>query len=154
MQPRPVVDLNGDPRRLRAPQSVAMGMRLWQVPLAGGAPAALTPVDGHELGYLNAWQVPSGMFLENVPGCGGDGLLFRLTPDMQIKQVTVPGVDTDKTVRVVGVTDDKLLLKTRGGCGSPTKVLRIYDPAANTATVLSGPAGSGGVKSAILYPTS
>ena len=119
-----------------------------------GAPAALTPLDGHELGYLNAWQVPSGMFLENVPGCGGDGLLFRLTPDMQIKQVTVPGVDTDKTVRVVGVTNDKLLLKTRGGCGSPTKVLRIYDPAANTATVLSGPAGSGGVKSAILYPTS
>jgi TolB protein len=136
------------------PQSVDMGMRLWQVPLAGGAPTALTPVDGHEIGYLNAWQVPSGTFLENVPGCGGDGLLFLLTPDIQIKQVTVPGVDRDKTVRVVGVTADKLLLKTSGGCGSPTKVLRIYDPAANTAIVLSGPSGSGGVKSAILYPTS
>jgi hypothetical protein len=135
------------------PQSVDMGMRLWQVPLAGGGPTALTPVDGHELGYLNAWRVPSGMFLENVPGCGGDGLLFRLTPDMQIEQVAVPGVDRDKTVRVVGVTADKLLLKTSGGCGSPTKVLRIYDPAANTAAVLSGPSG-GGVKSAILYPTS
>jgi hypothetical protein len=136
------------------PQTVDMGMRLWQVPLAGDAPTALTPVDGHEIGYLNAWQVLSGTFLENVPGCGGDGLLFRLTPDMQIKQVTVPGVDRDKTVRVVGVTADKLLLKTSGGCGSPTKVLRIYDPAANTATVLPGPSGGGGVKSAILYPTS
>jgi hypothetical protein len=133
------------------PQNVDMGVRLWQVPLAGGAPTALTPVDAHELGYLDAWQVPGGTFLENVPGCGGDGLLFRLTPDMQIKKVIVPGVDSDKTVRVVGVIADKLLLKTSGGCGSPTMVLRIYDPVANTATVLSGPSGGGGVKFAILY---
>jgi hypothetical protein len=136
------------------PKDVDMGMRLWQVPLDGGAPTALTPVDTHELGYLNAWQVPSGTFLENVPGCGGDGLLFRLTPDMQTKQVIVPGVDKGKTVRVVGVTGDKLLLKTSGGCGSPFMVLRLYDPATNTATVLPGPSGNGGVKRAILYPTS
>jgi hypothetical protein len=137
-----------------APGNVDMGMRLWQVPLAGGAPTALTPVDRHELGYLNAWQVPSGIFLENVPGCGGDGLLFRLTPDMQIKRVIVPGVDKERTVRVVGVTGDKLLLKTTGGCGSSSKVLRLYDPAANTATVLPVPSGNGSVKAAILYRTS
>jgi hypothetical protein len=136
------------------PGNVDMGMQLWQVPLAGEAPTALTPVDGHGLGYLNAWQVPSGTFLENVPGCGGDGLLFRLTTDTQPVQVTVPGVDRDKTVRVVGVTGDKLLLKTSGGCGSHTMVLRIYDPPTNSATVLPSPSGNGGVKRAILYPTS
>lgn len=57
-------------------------------------------------------------------------------------------------MRVVGQTADKLPLKTTGGCGSPNKVLRIYDPAANTATVLQGPLGIGDVKVAILYPTS
>jgi hypothetical protein len=133
--------------------SMGMGMQLWQVPLAGAAPTALTPVDGHEIGYLNAWQIPSGTFLENEPGCGGDGELFRLTTDMQTKLVPVPGLDSNKTVRVVGVTADKLLLKTSGGCGSRSMVLRIYDPAANRATLLPGEPGNGSVKRAILYPT-
>lgn len=134
------------------PRNVDMGMQLWQVPLAGGSPTRLVAPTEESLGYLNAWQIPSGTFLENVPGCGGDGLLFRLTTGMQTTQVIVPGVDRDKTVRVVGVTGDKLLLKTTGGCGSHAMVLRIYDPAANTATVLPSPPGSGSVRRAILYP--
>lgn len=128
--------------------------QLWQVPLAGGAPTALTQVNGHDLGYWNAWQVPSGTFLQNVPGCGGDGLLFRLTTDMQTEQVIVPGVDKEKPVLVVGVTNDKLVLKTTPGCASRTMSLVIYDPAANTATALPSPPGNGGMKNAILYPTS
>ena len=128
--------------------------QLWQVPLAGGAPTALTPVNGHGLGYLNAWQLPSGTFLDDVPGCGGDGLLFRLTNDMQTTQVDVPGVDHGKTVVAIGVTADKLVLKTRGNCGSPDTSLRTYDPAANTSTVLLGPPLNGGdVHTVILYPT-
>lgn len=136
------------------PGDVDMGMQLWQVPLTGETPTALTPVDEQQIGYLNAWRVPSGTFLENVPGCGGDGLLFRLTTDMKVDQVIVPGVDKGKTVRVVGVTGDKLLLRTAGNCGSHNMVLRIYDPAANTATLLPGPPGDGSVQRAILYPNS
>jgi TolB protein len=128
--------------------------QLWQVPLAGGAPTALTSVNGRDLGYQNAWQLPSGTFLDDVPGCGGDGLLFRLTADMQTTQVDVPGVAHGKTVVAVGVTADKLVLMTRGNCGSPNTSLRTYDPAANTSTVLLGPPLDGGdVKRAILYPT-
>ncbi|MCV7408218.1 hypothetical protein AWC05_18870 [Mycobacterium florentinum] len=135
------------------PPGVADGAQLWQVPLDGGAPTALTPVDDGQIGYQNAFRVPSGTFLENVPGCGGDGLLFRLNADMTTTQVTVPGVDSGRTVRVVGVTGDKLLLRTSGNCGSHNAVLRVYDPAANSATVLPGPPGDGSLERAILYPT-
>jgi hypothetical protein len=133
------------------PPGKSMTMQLWQVPLAGGTPTALTPVDEHN-GYLNGWQIPSGTFLENQPGCGGDGELFRLTTDTHAELVRVPGLNPNQAVRIIGVIGDKLLLKTTGGCGSHSMVLRIYDPAANTATILSGPPGDGGVKRAILYP--
>ena len=136
------------------PGNVDMGMQLWQVPLAGGVPTALTPVNGQDLGYLNAWQLPSGTFLDDVPGCGGDGLLFRLTTDMQTTQVDVPGVDHGKTVIAIGVTADKLVLEANTGCGSRANSLLTYDPAANTSTVLLGPPLNGGdVERAILYHT-
>jgi hypothetical protein len=89
-----------------------------------------------------------------VPGCGGDGLLFRLTKDMQTTKVTVPGVDSGNTVIAIGVTADKLVLKTHRNCGSRATSLQTYDPAANTSTVLLGPPLNGGdVERAILYPT-
>jgi hypothetical protein len=133
---------------------VASESQLWQVPLAGGAPTALTSVNGQDLGYLNAWRLQSGTFLDDVPGCGGDGLLFRLTQDMQTTEVTVPGVESGHTVVAIGVTADKLVLETRTGCGSRATSLRTYDAAANTSTVLLGPPVNGGdVKRAILYPT-
>jgi TolB protein len=119
--------------------------QLWQVPVAGGAPTPLTPLDDG-LGYMDAWQLPSGTFLRNVPGCGGDGLLFRLTPDMQVKPVTVPGADSTKAVVGIGVTGDKLVVEASTGCGARTRSLLLYDPAANTATVLLA-----GVQGAILY---
>jgi hypothetical protein len=128
--------------------------QLWQVPLASGAPTALTSVSGQDLGYQNAWQLPSGTFLDDVPGCGGDGLLFRLATDMQTTQVDVPGVAHGKTVVAIGVTADKLVLTTRGNCGSPNTSLRIYDPADNTSTVLLGaPLNGGDVTRAIVYPS-
>jgi hypothetical protein len=130
-----------------SPTVVADEVQLWQVPLAGGVPTPLTPVDEHSLGYRDAWQLPSGTFLQDVPGCGGDGLLFRLTTDMQTQRVTVPGVDRANAVVGVGVTADKLVVEANMGCGSRTRSLLIYDPAANTATVLLAD-----VKRAILYP--
>jgi hypothetical protein len=128
-------------------------LQLWQVPLAGGAPTALTPVNGQDLGYGNAWQLTSAIFLNDVPGCGGDGLVFRMTKDMQVTQVTVPGVDRENTVIALGVTGDKLLVETSRGCGTRVKELRIYDPAANSSTVLLGPPVTGSLTGAMLYPS-
>ncbi len=132
------------------PPALAGGTtQLWQVPLAGAAPTALTPANEQDLGYRDAWQVPSGTFLQNVPGCGGDGLVFRLTADMQTNRLTVPGVDSKNAVFVVGVAADKLVLRADNGCGSRSMSLLIYDPVANTSTVLL----NGGVTRAIIYPT-
>jgi hypothetical protein len=132
--------------------TVYRGPQLWQVPLDGGAPTALTPDTGDDMGYWNGFQLPNGTFLESVPGCGAHGFLFRITPDMKTTQLTIPGVDRDRVVALIGVTEDNLLIKTSMGCGSSAQSLLAYNPAANTSTVLSGPPGSVDVKTAILYP--
>ncbi|MFN8070199.1 MAG: hypothetical protein U0R66_00065 [Mycobacterium sp.] len=136
------------------------GSQLWQVPLAGGAPTALTAVNsgqeripgfGPDLGDTDAWQLPSGTFLQSLGACGST-FLSRLTPDMHTTPVTVPGVDSRHSVLVTGVTADKLVLRATMGCGSGISLL-TYDPAANTSTVLLGPPiNGGGVTDALLYP--
>jgi hypothetical protein len=131
--------------------------QLWQVPLDGGAPTALTAPNsgqqdsgfGQDLGDGNAWQLPSGTFLQSAGACGSM-FLSRLTPDGHTTKVTVPGVDS--SVLVAGATADELVLMAKLGCGANTSLL-AYDPAANTSTVLLGPpVNGGGVKDALLYP--
>jgi hypothetical protein len=136
--------------------------QLWQVPLGGGAPTALTAVNtvpkdpgyGQDIDDEDAWQLPSGTFLQSRQVQGAScawGFLSRLTPDLQTTEVTVPGAETG--VLVTGVTADKLVLRATVGCGGVTSLL-TYDPAANASTVLLGPpVNGGGVIDAILYPT-
>jgi hypothetical protein len=132
--------------------------QLWRVPLAGGDPVAETAVDtgqqdsgfGNDLGDADAWQLPSGTFLQSQAGCG-PGFLSRLTPDMHTTAVTVPGVTDSGHVSVIGATADTLVLRAHVGCGSGRSLL-TYNPAANTTTVLLGPpVNGGGVQNAILY---
>jgi hypothetical protein len=132
--------------------------QLWRVPLAGGDPVAETAVDtgqqdsgfGNDLGDADAWQLPSGTFLQSQAGCG-PGFLSRLTPDMHTTAVTVPGVTDSGHVSVIGATADTLVLRAHVGCGSGSSLL-TYNPAANTTTVLLGPPVNGGaVQNAILY---
>jgi hypothetical protein len=134
--------------------------QLWQVPLDGGAPTALTAVNsgqgddpgfGEDLGAADAWQLPSGTFLQSLGACGTT-FLSRLTPDMHTTKVTVPGVDSDQSVLVKGVAGDKLVLQATMSCG-PGVSLLTYDPAANTSDVLLGPPVNGGsVTEAMPYP--
>jgi hypothetical protein len=135
------------------------GGQLWQVPLDGGRPTALTAVnsgDGDtpgfegDLGDVNAWQLPSGTFLQSLGACGSS-FLSRLTPDGHTARIDVPGAEG--SVDVVGATADKLVLQTRLGCGDGTALI-TFDPAANTIAVLLGPPVNGGsVKNAFLFPT-
>ena len=134
-----------------------LGSQLWEVPLDGGTPTALTAVNsgleddpgfGGDIGDTVAWQLPSGTFLQSTGACGTI-FLSRLTPDMHTMRVKVPGVSD--SVAVAGVTGDKLLLLAKVGCGGTTSLL-TYDPAANTSTVLLGPpVNGGGVTDALLY---
>jgi hypothetical protein len=133
------------------------GAQLWEVPLDGGAPTALTAVNsgeenagfGGDLGDGDAWQLPSGTFLQSAGACG-TVFLSRLTPDMHTMKVTVPGV-SDSFVVVTGAAADKLVLRAKVGCAGTTSLL-TYDPVANTSTVLLGPpVNGGGVTDALLY---
>ena len=108
------------------------------------------PGFGKDLGDTDAWQLPSGTFLQSMGACGSM-FLSRLTPDMHTTKVTVPGVDS--SVRVTGATADKLVLQAKLGCGGGVSLL-TYDPAANTTTALLGPpVNGGGVTDALLYPS-
>jgi hypothetical protein len=132
--------------------------QLWRVPLDGTTPTGLTAVnsgggrdpgfDG-DLGDSDAWQLPSGTFLQSIGGCG-TAFLSRLTPDGHATRVKVPGLSD--SVIVDGVSGDKLVLVAKAGCGPGTSLL-TYDPAANTFTALLGPTVNGGsVTQAIVYP--
>jgi TolB protein len=134
------------------------GSQLWEVPLDGGAPTALTALNtgqeddpgfGGDIGDRIAWQLPSGTFLQSAGACG-TMFVSRLTPDMHTTRVDVPGVDSS-SVEIAGATADKLVLLAKVGCGGTTSLL-TYDPAANTSTVLLGPPiNGGGVTEALLY---
>jgi hypothetical protein len=128
--------------------------QLWQVPLNGGAPTELTAVNPSngdpawgDYGESDAWQLPSGTYLQSLPSCG-PAFLSRLTPDKHTTGVAVPGVGGPASgAAVVGVDGAALDLVaiTKPGCGGgrQSSLLR-YDPAANTPTVLLGPPVNGG----------
>jgi hypothetical protein len=132
--------------------------QLWQVPIDGTAPTALTAVNsgqGDDPGFRGdygdtvAWQLPSGTFLQSAGACG-TMFVSRLTPDGHTTRVNIPGLSS--SVRVSGVSGDKLVLIAKAGCGGGTSMV-AYDPAANTYTALLGPTINGGsVAEALVYP--
>jgi hypothetical protein len=134
------------------------GSQLWKVPLDGGAATALTAVNsgqeddpgfGRDISDGDAWQLPSGTFLQSAGACGSM-FLSRLTPDMHTTRVKIPGVS--ENIGVAGVIGDRLLLLAQVGCSGTTSLL-TYDPAANASIVLLGPpVNGGGVSEALLYP--
>jgi TolB protein len=136
--------------------------QLWEVPLDGSPPTPLTAVNsaqeddpgfGPDLGDVDAWALPGGTFLQSEGACGSS-FLSRMTGDGHSTRVTVPSVDNQNSVRVVGVAGDnsKLVLTAALNCGPGTALL-TYDPSANTSTVLLGPQVNGGsVIAAREYP--
>lgn len=161
--PPPMPGGSCDPVRWWTPTAILAnctgdsGVQLWQVPVDGDAPTALTAPNsrnGDDPGFQgdygdgDAWQLPSGTFLQTAGACGSI-FLSRLTPDKHTTKVTPPGMES--SVIVAGATADKLLLVGKVGCGGTTSLVS-YDPATNTDTVLLGPPVTGGaVIEALLY---
>jgi hypothetical protein len=132
--------------------------QLWRVPIDGTAPTALTAVNsgqGDDPGFRGdygdtaAWELPSGTFLQSMGACG-TMFVSRLTPDGHTTRVKIPGFSS--SVRVSGVSGDKLILIGKAGCGGGTSMV-AYAPATNTYTTLLGPTINGGsVAEALVYP--
>jgi TolB protein len=129
--------------------------RLWLVPVSGDTPTALTaPNDGQkgpDIEDMNAWKVPAGTFVQAAGGCGFV-YLAKLNPDGTTTQVSVPDVDNNKSIDVVGVNGGNLDLHASAACGGG-QLLVDYDPAANKSTVLLGaPLNGGGVDRVLPFP--
>jgi TolB protein len=104
--------------------------RLWLVPASGARPSALTPVRNpakppHDYGDLDAWQLPSGLYLQSAGACGTLEL-NRQAANGSITKVTVPGM-TDSPV-VVTAYGAQLLIGQLGCEGSGGQ-LAWFNPA-------------------------
>jgi hypothetical protein len=107
--------------------------RLWLVPASGARPSALTPVRNpaqppHDYGDLDAWQLPSGLYLQSAGACGTLEL-NRQAANGSITRVTVPGM-TDSPV-VVTAYGAQLLIGQLGCEGSGGQ-LAWFNPATGT----------------------
>jgi hypothetical protein len=89
--------------------------QLWLVPANGAKPKALTPVrkSGMDLGDLDAWALPSGLYLQSAGACG----LLELNKQAKngsVASVPLPGLPAGTSVAVVTALGPQLLLHGRG----------------------------------------
>jgi hypothetical protein len=99
---------------------------LWLVPSGGATPTELTPVRkaSFDLGDIDAWQLPSGLYLQSLGACGTLEL-NKQASDGSVTAVTVPGMTTSP---VVVTADGARLLVEQQGCAGRGQ-LAWYDPA-------------------------
>jgi hypothetical protein len=93
------------------------GGQLWLVPAGGATPRALTPVrkSGPDLGDLDAWALPSGLYLQSAGPCGTLEL-NRQAANGSVSAVRVPGFPggAGASVAVVTALGSRLLLHGLG----------------------------------------
>ena len=104
--------------------------RLWLVPVSGARPSALTPVRNpakapNDYGDIDAWQLPSGLYLQSLGACGTLEL-NKQAGNGSITRVTVPGMaDSPAVVTAAGAR----LLVEQLGCEGAGGQLAWYNPA-------------------------
>lgn len=124
----------------------ARGPQLWIVPVSGAIPTQLTPVrtDGPDFGDMDAWQLPTGLYLQAETGCGPPFIAEQLAGG------TVQAVSGGSASLVVATSGDLMLVR-QSGC-VPGSSLAWFNPATGTRQpVLTALANSTGVIAAIPY---
>jgi hypothetical protein len=127
----------------------AIGPQLWLVPVSGAAPTALTPVrtSGPDFGDVDAWQLPTGLYLQAEPGCGPP-FIARQPADSAAQVVAVPGGAASV---VVATSGDQMLVQQFHECVTGSS-LSWFNPATSASQpVLTAPANSVGVVAAVPY---
>jgi TolB protein len=120
--------------------------QLWLVPVNGAKPKALTPVrkSGMDLGDLDAWALPSGLYLQSAGACGTLEL-NKQARNGSIAPVPVPGLPAGTSVAVVTALGPQLLIHALG-C-TPGSQLVWFNPATKAERWLF----KSGVESVIPY---
>lgn len=89
--------------------------QLWLVPASGARPTALTPVrkSGPDLGDLDAWSLPSGLYLQSAGPCGTLEL-NKQARNGSVAPVPVPGLPASASIAVVTALGSQLLVHGLG----------------------------------------
>jgi hypothetical protein len=124
--------------------------QVWLVPLNGAA-RALTPVrdgGGPDLGDLDAWQLPTGVYTQGLGGCG-TVFIGHQSPGGTVTEVNVPG-GTDNNL-VVAASGSRLMVLEVSGC-TPSASLVWLNPASGAEqNVLMAPAHDYGVMAVVPF---
>jgi hypothetical protein len=132
------------------PASPAYAPQVWLVPVTGARGTALTPVrtSGPDLGDLDAWELPGGLYVQALGACGTQ-FIGQQSATGTVQQVSVPGSSGDN--RVVATAGSRLLVLEVSEC-TPSASLAWLDPATGAiSNVLLAPAHRYGVMSVIPF---
>jgi hypothetical protein len=114
-------------------QTGVAGGNMWLVPASGGTPTALTPPRRKvtfDAGDFNAWQLPSGLYVDGVGACGT--LVIGRQPAHGAEQmVRVPDAPSSL---IITATRTRLLVERLNGC-NPGASLVWLNPATHKLTV-------------------
>jgi hypothetical protein len=126
--------------------------RLWLVPVSGAGPTALTPQrssSGPDLGDLNAWSLPSGLYLQATGACGVI-YIAKPTSTGAAATVTVPET-TGNDNQIVAADGPRLLVRAQTSCQASTSLLWFNPATAATQLLIRAPSGLQGVVADIPY---
>lgn len=118
--------------------------QLWLVPTSGATPTALTasPPAAGDVGDLDAWQLPSGTYLQDAGACGYV-YVAKLASDGLTASVAVPGVPGGDSTVILGAQGNSLAIDALPACRQGASLM-WFAPATNSVTPLLGGAASGG----------
>jgi hypothetical protein len=126
--------------------------RLWLVPVSGARPTALTPQrssSGPDLGDINAWSLPSGLYLQATGACGVI-YIAKPTSTGAAATVTVPETTGNDNLIVTAV-GPRLLVRAQTSC-EPSTSLLWFNPATHAVQMLMrAPAATAGVIADVPY---
>jgi len=128
------------------------GSRLWLVPISGARPKALTPprnpARSGDFGDLDAWRLPSGLYLQGAGACGVLHI-YRQARNGSIKLVIPPHTTDDN--RVLTARGSRLLVQAPTDCTGSVSLL-WYNPATQAEQwLIRPPAHAIGVTVAIPF---
>jgi hypothetical protein len=131
--------------------TVIFAPRLWLVPVSGAAPAALTRLrNGHgpDYGDLDAWRLPSGLYVEALGGCG-TRFIGKQAANGTVRVINVRGSSGNNVV--VATSGNRMLVREFSEC-FPSSSLVWFNPATGSVrNALIAPAGGDGVLSVVAY---
>jgi hypothetical protein len=128
--------------------------RLWLVPVSGARAVPLTPqrtsAAQGDFGDVDAWQLPSGLYVQGLAGCGGPNL-YRQAANGSITRVTIP--HTTGSAYVATAAGARLLIQAQTGCDSSNSLLWFNPGTRAEQWLLQAPATAFGVTSVVPFYT-